>query len=430
MQPRYWVDEREVLARIARVPRAVAKAWLALHHATNTPQAQDARQGLWLALAAWIAGELFRRVAGPPPADGCYPDGQMLRAAQEAERRLEAEYPACATALREAKITRKKAVTEFAKWARQDANALLSDDELATLQPFAAQAPGEVRDRALHAELDAWMDRRSPRWLMGWRDITNATNERTVIASVIPRVAVGNNLPLMLFGANLDARKVAVLLGNLCSLVLDFVARHKVGGTHLNYFIYKQLPILPPDRYTTADLDFIAPRVLELTYTAHDLAAWAADLGYTGAPFPWNPDRRAQLRAELDAYYARLYGLDEHELRYVLDPAEVMGEDYPSETFRVLKNNELREYGEYRMRRLVLEAFRQRGAAAPASARVVPLRPVVALSSLPDRAWERPRQNDRAEAGAMMIALLKAMGRPWPARQVRLAAVFALTPAC
>jgi hypothetical protein len=74
-------------------------------------------------------------------------------------------------------------------------------------------------------------------------------------------------------------------------------------------------------------------------------------------PFPFDPDRRAILRAELDAYYARLYGLTEEELRYILDPADVMGEDYPSETFRVLKEKEIREYGEYRTRRLVLEAW-------------------------------------------------------------------------
>jgi hypothetical protein len=74
-------------------------------------------------------------------------------------------------------------------------------------------------------------------------------------------------------------------------------------------------------------------------------------------PFPWNPERRAQLRAELDAYYARLYGLTRDELRYILDPKEVMGEDYPSETFRVLKDREIRELGEYRTQRLVLAAW-------------------------------------------------------------------------
>ena len=63
------------------------------------------------------------------------------------------------------------------------------------------------------------------------------------------------------------------------------------------------------------------------------------------------------LRAELDAYVARLYGLTRDELRYILDPADVMGVDYPSETFRVLKNNDVREFGEYRTQRLVLEAW-------------------------------------------------------------------------
>ncbi len=40
----------------------------------------------------------------------------------------------------------------------------------------------------------------------------------------------------------------------------------------MSYFIYKQVPVLPPDRYADADLAFIVPRVLERTYTAHDLA--------------------------------------------------------------------------------------------------------------------------------------------------------------
>jgi hypothetical protein len=100
---------------------------------------------------------------------------------------------------------------------------------------------------------------------------------------------------------------------------------------------------------------------LELTYTAHDLQPWAADLGYDGPPFPWNPDRRAILRAELDAKYAKLYGLTRDELRYILDPADVMGEDYPSETFRVLKNNEIKQFGEYRTQRLVLAAWDKLG---------------------------------------------------------------------
>ncbi len=74
------------------------------------------------------------------------------------------------------------------------------------------------------------------------------------------------------------------------------------------------------------------------------MAPFARELGYDGPPFAWDEDRRALLRAELDAWYARAYGLSRDELRYILDPADVMGPDYPSETFRVLKNNEIRRW--------------------------------------------------------------------------------------
>jgi len=192
---------------------------------------------------------------------------------------------------------------------------------------------------------------------VGWRDITNATNERTVIASVIPLAAVGNQMPLMLFLEMETKSKPATLLANLSSFFFDFVIRHKTGGTPMDYFIYKQLPVLTPDRCTEPDLAFIVPRVLELTFTAHELLGWAQDLGYDGPPFAFDPDHRAVLRAELDAYYASLYGLTCDELRYILDPSDVMGADYPSETFRVVKNGELREFGEYLSQGLVLAAW-------------------------------------------------------------------------
>jgi hypothetical protein len=194
-------------------------------------------------------------------------------------------------------------------------------------------------------------------WLMGWRDITNATNERTVIASVAPLTGVGNQMPLMHPSGYQDDRLLPCLLANLSAIPYDFFARHKIGGTHMNFFIFKQLPVLPPSAYTQAAIDFIQPRVLELTYTAHDLKPWAEDLGYDGPPFIFDHERCALLRAELDAFYAHLYGLTRDELRYILDPADVMGPDYPSETFRVLKTNEIRQFGEYRTQRLVLEAW-------------------------------------------------------------------------
>jgi len=147
------------------------------------------------------------------------------------------------------------------------------------------------------------------------------------------------------------------LLASLSSLVCDFSARQKVGGTHVKLFTLRQLPVLPLGAYTEQAKRFVCPKVLELTYTSRELKAWAVDLGCDGPPFRFDPERRALLRAELDAFYAHLYGLTRDELRYILDPSDVMGPDYPSETFRVLKTNELRQFGEYRTQRLVLEAW-------------------------------------------------------------------------
>ena len=130
-----------------------------------------------------------------------------------------------------------------------------------------------------------------------------------------------------------------------------------MAGTSLKQHYFKQFPVLPPHYYSDGSVTFVASRVLELTFTSHSVAPFARDLGYKGTPFSWDEDRRALLRAELDAFYARAYGLTRDELRYILDPADVMGPDYPSETFRVLKNNEKARYGEYRTARLVLEAW-------------------------------------------------------------------------
>lgn len=316
IRPRYWVDRREVIARLADAPASVIKAW----------RANDAAD---------------------------------LRAALEAPG-IE---------------------PELAKLAHA-----------ANLFDAVGQA----------------LERRCPKWLMGWRNICRSTDERTTIASVIPRAGVGHSLPLLIFPNGRKDCKIAALIANLCSFVLEFIARNKIGGTNLTFFIMKQLPILPPDAYTPEDIAFIAPRVFELTWTAWDIAGWAEDLWNSvdaheralvlGAhrtnqhasrspqqpyafiepaflpspkdpllerswdtqvllPFVFLPERRACIRAELDAYYARLYGLSRDDLRYILDPQDLMGPDYPSETFRVLKEKEIAHYGEYRTRRLVLEAW-------------------------------------------------------------------------
>jgi len=193
-------------------------------------------------------------------------------------------------------------------------------------------------------------------WLLGWRDVTNSTNERTVISTIFALGGCGDKF-LLMRPSTPNNLLIACLLANLNSITFDFIARQKIGGTALKFFTMRQLPIIPPDWYTPEDIEYISSRVLELVYTAYDMKPFALDMGYEGEPFVWNETRRAKLRAELDAKYAKLYGLTRDELRYVLDPADVYGADFPSETFRVLKNNEIKKYGEYRTQRLVLAAW-------------------------------------------------------------------------
>ena len=192
-------------------------------------------------------------------------------------------------------------------------------------------------------------------WLMGWRGVTNATNERSVVASFFPRYAAAHSIRVLLIRR--PASECSLLIGCLSSLPLDYVARQKIGGVNLTVEVLSQLPVIPPRAFAEEDKHFINSRVIELVYTSETLADWAKELGHEGPPFSSTPARRLGIKCELDAYYAKLYGLSRDELRYILDPSDVMGPDYPSETFRVLKNNEIRQYGEYRTQRLVLEAW-------------------------------------------------------------------------
>lgn len=183
-------------------------------------------------------------------------------------------------------------------------------------------------------------------WLCGWRDICRTTDERTAIPAFLPRSAVGNTYPLML--TQVPPVLTAVLIATQSSLVFDFVSRQKVGGIHMALMTWKQLPVPTPDMLEP-HTGFITPRVLELVYTAYDMAGLSRDLGDNGDPFQWDEDRRAQIRAELDAYFFHLYDIARNDVDYIL------------ETFQSgsggLKNNEIAKYGTYRTKNLVLAEF-------------------------------------------------------------------------
>ena len=207
-----------------------------------------------------------------------------------------------------------------------------------------------------------------PAWWIGWKDVTAPTNIRTIIAAAIPRSGVGNTFPILVPDNDRDAflRAAPLMLANLNATPLDYVARQKVQGQHLNWYIVEQFPVVPPDRYETVRFgprtaaEIVCEAVLELTYTAHDMAPFARDLGYvdeTGTvrpPFRWDEERRLRLRAKLDAVFFHLYGVtDRDDVRYVYS------------TFPIVERQETETHGRYRSRDLCLAYLNALAAGRP-----------------------------------------------------------------
>ena len=185
-------------------------------------------------------------------------------------------------------------------------------------------------------------------WLCGWCDVTSSTNERTAIPAFLPRAAVGHKFPLMF--PRVSPVLTAALIATQSSLVFDYASRQKIGSTTMGLFIWKQLPV-PTPAMLEPHTGFLTPRVLELVYTAYDMTSFARDLGDVGAPFVWDEDRRAQIRAELDAFFFRLYGIERDDVDYIM-------ETFQTETGG-LKHNDIAKYGSYRTKETILEFYDQ-----------------------------------------------------------------------
>ena len=221
------------------------------------------------------------------------------------------------------------------------------------------------------------------RWFVGFRDVTTPTAEHTMVCTVIPRTAAGNKVPLIL--SRREAKQVCCLVSNFCAFVFDYVTRNKLNYIGLNFYIVKQLPTLPPNRYTPDMLNFVVPRVLELVYTAWDVKSfaddiwqesehtlkaeitrhWKANVKVTGGhvdaeappwvesasqgvpypPFKWDDERRVKIRCDLDAFYFHLYGINRDDVDYIM------------ETFPIVRRKDEQKYGEYRTKRVILECY-------------------------------------------------------------------------
>ena len=173
-----------------------------------------------------------------------------------------------------------------------------------------------------------------------------------MISSLIPRAAVGDKY-LLAF----TSLRAWLLQTNLDAFVLDYCARQKFAGISFKYFLMKQLPMLPPDRYeggtpwagASTLAEWVQPRVLELSYTAWDMEAFARDIGDGGAPFVWDEERRYRIRAELDAAFFHLYGVACDDLDYIMD------------SFGAFRRNDPERFA--RTKTLILEIYDEMAAA-------------------------------------------------------------------
>ena len=184
-------------------------------------------------------------------------------------------------------------------------------------------------------------------WTIAYRRIARPTDVRTMIVAAVPRAGFGDSVFLLMPEDDLTAENACLVVGNLNSYCFDYVTRQKMPGTNLSWYILEQLPVIAPDAYdrrfgAVTARELVRDHVLRLTYTAHDMAPFARDLGYDGPPFVWDEEERRHLRARLDALYFHLYGLGRDDAGYVLD------------TFPIVRREDEAAFGRYRTRDLIL----------------------------------------------------------------------------
>ena len=387
--PRYWVEAREVHLRIAKLPRELLTAlrdrdadriavvvchllFLAWLHRGSGGTADVAMAKVFPSWIDFVARHPFAQEFAPTQMGLCGANPSCIQPLNPSY--LPAK-PINAIKAGPRSSTAWHAV-DLTELANSFATVASYFDLLDSVPPLRSN------DEVL-AFAEGLLPRASPRWLMGWRDITNSTNERTIVASVFPFSAVSNKLPVW----HTDSENAELLPALMSSLACDFAARFKMGGTSLNFFIAEQIPVLPPEVFersvpwSTGESirEWLLPRVLELTYTAWEIEPYAADCGRDGPPFRWDDDRRSLLRCELDAVFFHLYLLPDKDgswrpaspsngcSRYeTLEQLAELKHRFPTprdavayiiDTFPIIRRKDEETHGEYRTKRMILEVY-------------------------------------------------------------------------
>jgi hypothetical protein len=203
-----------------------------------------------------------------------------------------------------------------------------------------------------------------PDTFLALKDVTSPTNVRGGIFALLPKSAAGHTLPVLLPMQNAEheyPKFLALLLANLNSFVADYCLRQKLQTQHVTLGVLEQLPVIPPERFEQSIggvkiADFIRAEVLALTYTAHDMAPFARDMGLIDAsgqvkpPVVWDAHDRAHRMARLDALFMLLYGIGPADADYILS------------TFPIVREKDQKAHGRYRTRDLILAYMAQMAA--------------------------------------------------------------------
>jgi hypothetical protein len=197
-------------------------------------------------------------------------------------------------------------------------------------------------------------------WVLALRNVISATADaRSAIAAIVPRAACGDTLQVV---DTDDPGEAGLLLAAFNSFVFDYIVKQKISGGHLVISALRQVALprraaFKAEAWHTGHTieEWLLDRVVELTVTAVDVIPFAVDLGRSPQASAWIDERRAHLRAEIDAAFLQLYGLSRAEAAHVLD------------TFLIVQRREEKLFGEYRVKRMVLERYDAMVAARTAS---------------------------------------------------------------
>ncbi|MCY9784213.1 N-6 DNA methylase [Nocardiopsis sp. EMB25] len=213
----------------------------------------------------------------------------------------------------------------------------LPDLESATyvVQPQYWVSPEETRLRQGRREF------KCKTGMLAHRRVARNNDDRTCIAAIIPWGPASYG---WIISSGPAAGDLVMLEANFNSFPYDYLLRNSFSQPSIPQSTSEQVPVLSPG-VLEPFASFIVGRVAELTFTACDMAPFARDLGDEGAPFRWDEERRAVMRAELDALFFHLYGINRDDVDYIM------------ETFPIVKRKDVEKYGTYRTKELILEIY-------------------------------------------------------------------------